>query len=250
MGSLVLLGMWCHMTGRFVPDASRQCDGLIFTGQKVHGVSADTVRVLSAWSVWPSWSVPAFYAIISGSPTSYFLCACYLTILSIVKIIWGQWEINEWLQSTGGKILSGENQKTKTWPFQRINSGLQSGRPATNCLGISADCQSIFGFELWQGPSASHICHVLPSLDKNRVDGMSKTSYSTQDHQCESSVFHLPTTHSVHIRGTSILLIRLKTATKCGKEAQHNTICTSTYCTSVCKKDLIRQCEMKMHKTV
>jgi hypothetical protein len=30
-----------------------------------------------------------------------------------VKIIRGQWEINEWLQSTGRKILRGENQKPK-----------------------------------------------------------------------------------------------------------------------------------------
>jgi hypothetical protein len=36
-------GMRCHMTGRFVPDASRQGDGLIFMGQKIHGVSADIV---------------------------------------------------------------------------------------------------------------------------------------------------------------------------------------------------------------
>jgi len=37
------------MTGQHVPDASRQ--GLIFTGQKVHGGSADIVGVLSVWSV-------------------------------------------------------------------------------------------------------------------------------------------------------------------------------------------------------
>jgi len=36
-------GMRCHVTGLFVPDASRQCDGLIYTGQKAHGVSADIV---------------------------------------------------------------------------------------------------------------------------------------------------------------------------------------------------------------
>ena len=67
-----------------------------------------------------------------------------------------------------------------------------------------------------------------------------------QDLQHELSVFHLPTTHSVHIRGTSILLITMKTATKFGKEAQHNTIWTLTYGTLVCKiEDLIRQCEME-----
>jgi len=37
---------------------------------KVHGVSADIVWVLNVWSVWPSWSVPAFHvSIISKSPT-------------------------------------------------------------------------------------------------------------------------------------------------------------------------------------
>jgi hypothetical protein len=77
-------------------------------GSQVHGVSADIVRVLNVWSVWP-WSVPAFYAIISGSPTGYFLYACYLTILSIGKTIWGsvtdKWMITEqwWKDTERGK---------------------------------------------------------------------------------------------------------------------------------------------------
>jgi len=123
-----------------------------------------------------------------------------------------------------------------------IKPGLQSERPSTNHLSLGTDCRLMFGSELWRGPSASYICQVLPWTEltvhqkhhtqswlyiKNiilRVDGTSKTSYSTQDLEHESSVFHLSTTHSVHIRGTSILLITLKTATKCGREAQHNTI--------------------------
>jgi hypothetical protein len=51
----------------------------------------------------------------------------------------------------------------------------------------------MFGSELWLGSSASYICQVLPLLDTNKSDGMSKTSYLTQDLQHELSVFHLPT---------------------------------------------------------
>lgn len=60
-------GMQCHMTGQFMPDVLRQCDGLIFTCQKVISVSADIVWIFSV-----VLSVPAFYAIIiRGSHTGY-----------------------------------------------------------------------------------------------------------------------------------------------------------------------------------
>jgi hypothetical protein len=123
----------------------------------------------------------------------------------------------------------------KTWSFQGTRPGLHAERPASNCLGHGTGYR-LSVFEMWWSLGISHIYQVLPSLEMNEVDHISKTSCtqswqytenivcSTHDLQHESSVFNPLTIHSGYICGTSVWPITLMTKTKTWQRSttQHN----------------------------